>query len=155
MEVALGDGPARSDNIRRRSRMAAVEKNVYIEAPVETVWAALTDPQAIMAWMGDDTQVAVDLRVGGPYQFFYGATTGRFTEIDPPRSLAYTWRQHEWPSDWPDSVVRWVLQPEGTGTRLRLTHDQFPNTTERDGHDEGWDLFWLNPMEDWLEAPGE
>jgi uncharacterized protein YndB with AHSA1/START domain len=134
--------------------MADIEKDVHIEAPIEAVWAALTEPADIMAWMGEDSEVAVDLRVKGPYQFFYGATTGAFTEIEAPRRLAYTWRQQEWQPDWPDSVVRWELAPDGKGTHLHLTHDTFPNASEREGHDEGWELYWLNPMKDWLEAAG-
>ena len=133
--------------------MAAIEKNVHIEAPIEAVWAALTEPDAIMAWMGEDSEVAVDLRVGGTYQFFDGASPGTFTAIEAPRTLAYTWRQLEWQSNWADSVVRWTLSPSGTGTDVQLTHDTFPNASERDGLDEGWDLYWLNPMKDWLEAP--
>jgi uncharacterized protein YndB with AHSA1/START domain len=133
--------------------MADIEKNVHIEAPIEAVWAALTEPDHIMAWMGEDSEVAVDLRVGGRYQFFYGATTGTFTLIEPPGRLAYTWRQTEWESHWPDSRVEWTLTADGAGTRVHLTHDHFPNAGERDGHDEGWDLYWLNPMKDWLEAP--
>jgi hypothetical protein len=35
---------------------------------------------------------------------------------------------------------------------VRLTHDKFPNTEERDSHDEGWDVYWLKPMKEWLEA---
>ena len=135
--------------------MSAIEKQVNIAAPIEAVWAALTEPAAIMAWMGDDSEVAVDLREGGPFQFFYGATSGHFTHIEPPRALAYTWRQDEWPSDWADSQVRWTLAADGKGTLVHLTHDNFPNVTERDGHDEGWDLYWLNPMKDWLEADSE
>jgi uncharacterized protein YndB with AHSA1/START domain len=133
--------------------MADIEKHIHIQAPVEAVWAALTEPAAIMAWMGEDSEVAVDLRVGGRYQFYFGATTGEFLEVDAPRRLAYTWRQTEWQSDWPDSVVGWTLTPRDGGTGIHLTHDAFPNTSERDGHDQGWDLFWLNPMKDWLEAP--
>lgn len=135
--------------------MAAIEKDVHIAAPLEAVWAALTEPDAIMAWMGEDSQVAVDLRENGPYRFFYGATTGRFTLIRPPRELAYTWRQDEWPTEWPDSLVHWTLALDGDGTRVRLSHDIFPSASERDGHAEGWDLYWLNPMKDWLEAENE
>ena len=133
--------------------MAEIEKHIHIEAPVEAVWAALTEPADIMAWMGEDSEVAVDLKVGGHYQFFYGATTGTFAEIEAPRRLAYTWRQMEWQSHWPDSVVGWTLTPNGRGTEVHLTHENLPNASEQDGHDQGWDLYWLNPMKDWLEAP--
>jgi glutathione S-transferase len=135
--------------------MADIEKSMRIEAPLPDVWAALTEPEAIMGWMGDDSQVAVDLREGGRYQFFFGATTGTVTHLDPPHALAYTWRQEEWPSDWPDSIVTWQLQPDGDATQVHLTHTTFPNAAERDGHDQGWDLYWLNPMKDWLEAHAE
>jgi uncharacterized protein YndB with AHSA1/START domain len=132
--------------------MADVQKSLVIEAPLEAVWAALTDPQAIRGWMGGDSTVEVDLREGGAYQVFGGETTGKFTRIDPPVALEYTWRQAGWAADWPDSVVRWRLDRSGAGTLVHLTHADFPNAQERDGHDEGWDLYWLEPMKDWLEG---
>jgi hypothetical protein len=27
-----------------------------------------------------------------------------------------------------------------------------PNKEERDGHDEGWDIYFLKPMKEWLES---
>jgi uncharacterized protein YndB with AHSA1/START domain len=100
----------------------------------------------------DDDAVEVDLREGGGYRLFGGSTTGRFTRISPPGALEYTWRQKEWQADWPDSVVRWSLAPSGAGTQVALSHTKFPNQEERDGHDEGWDLYWLGPMQEWLEG---
>ena len=44
--------------------MTDIEKNVLIAAPIEKVWAALTDPTNIRGWMGDDDTIEVDLRVG-------------------------------------------------------------------------------------------
>ena len=131
--------------------MTDVEKNVIIAAPIEKVWAALTDPQAIGAWM-DDEAVKVNLKVGGRYKFFGGETTGEITALAPPHTLEYTWRQGEWLKEWPDSVVRWELKPSGKKTRVHLTHRRFPNQSERDGHDEGWDTYWLGPMKAWLES---
>lgn len=132
--------------------MSDIEKNVRIAAPIEKVWAALTDPEAIRGWMGEDSKVEVDLEVGGCYQLFGGDTTGKFTHVSRPHTLEYTWRQGEWKKAWPDSVVRWELKRSGKGTQVHLTHDTFPNQTERDGHDEGWDTYWLEPMKDWLES---
>ena len=132
--------------------MPDIEKNVTIAAPIEKVWAALTDPEAIAGWMGGP--VKVDLKVGGGYTLFEAATAGAFTEIKKPETLEYTWRQNEWKKEWPDSVVRWELAAAlgGAATRVRLTHNTFPNKEERDGHDEGWDMYWLEPMKAWLEA---
>ena len=129
-----------------------VDKQLHIDAPIDRVWAALTDRAAIGAWMGDEDEVAFDLRVGGAYQFFGGATTGVLRHVHQPHELEYTWRQDEWAPEWPDSVVRWTLAPDGEGTAVRLTHSAFPNLVERDGHAEGWDTYWLEPMQAWLEA---
>ena len=99
----------------------------------------------------NDPAVKVSLRKGGSYAFFGGAATGAFTLIQKPGRLEYTWRQNEWKKDWADSVVRWALKPGGEGTEVRLVHSGFPNQEERDGHDHGWDAYWLTPMKAWLE----
>src|SRR6266568_2764503 len=132
--------------------MSDIEKNAQIAAPIEKVWAALTDPTSIRGWMGEDSTVDVDLRVGGHYRFFGGDTIGALTQVEKPHILEYTWRQEEWHGEWPDSIVRWELRPVGQGTQVSLTHSKFPNDEERDGHDEGWDMYFLGPMKNWLEA---
>ena len=130
--------------------MTAIVKEVNIAAPISEVWAALTDAPTISAWMGDNS-ARVDLEVGGAYALFDGETTGRLVRIEAPHRLDYTWRQSTWQPGWEDSLVSWELNPEGKHTRLKLTHSNFPNVEERDGHDEGWDLYWLEPMVDYLE----
>ncbi|MGH2522769.1 MAG: SRPBCC family protein, partial [Anaerolineales bacterium] len=111
--------------------MTDIEKNVKIAAPIEKVWTALIDPAAIGRWMVDEA-VTVDLQAGGRFAFFGGETTGQFTRIERPHRLDYTWRQVGWHDDWPASLVRWELEPDGASTRIRLTHTQFPNAAERD-----------------------
>lgn len=134
--------------------MADIEKQLHINAPIERVWAALTDPAAIGAWMHDDTIIA-DVRVGGSYAIFGGDTTGSFNEIAVPGKLEYTWRQASWSVKWADSIVRWELKPDSSGTWVHLTHKSFPNKDERDSHNDAWDLYWLEPMQDWLESEAQ
>lgn len=132
--------------------MAKIEKDVHIAASIERVWAALTGAQALAAWMGTSSPPRIALQPGGEYEFFDGSTTGKITTLIPPHSLAYTWRQAEWPAEWADSLVRWELREANAGTQLRLTHTGFPNPDERDSHAEGWDVYWLDPMVAWLEG---
>jgi len=40
------------------------------------------------------------------------------------------------------------LRNRKSGTQIHLTHDKFPYKQERDSHDEGWDLYFLEPMQD-------
>jgi len=131
--------------------MSCIKKQVIVHAPIAQVWSALVEREALAAWMLDET-AAVDLRVGGAYAFFAGETTGRFTRIDAPTILEYTWRQEDWPEAWADSKVCWELEAHGASTRILLYHRDFPNEDERENHDDGWILYWLNPMCDWLEG---
>jgi uncharacterized protein YndB with AHSA1/START domain len=127
-----------------------IRKTIFIKANIENIWAALTEPKAIEAWMGGE-KIKVTLRKGGNFALFGGETTGKFMEIRRPNTLEYTWRQHTWEKEWVDSVVRWELNPKGKGTYVRLVHSQLPNKEERDSHEEGWDAYWLTPMKAWLE----
>lgn len=84
---------------------------------IETVWAALTVPERIADWLA---KADVELRVGGRFELFWDThdyrMKGVITALEPPRLLAWTW-----PADsHPDSLVRWELEPDGDGCRLRL-----------------------------------
>lgn len=79
--------------------MQDIEKNIELFAPIEKVWAALTDPRIIDRWMSYDGASKVALSVGGCYAFFGGDTTGVFTRIENPDLLEYTWRMAEWEKD--------------------------------------------------------
>lgn len=130
--------------------MPAIRKSLTIAAPPAKVWAALTSPKTIAAWMGGP--VTSNPRVGGRFVLFDGETTGRYSRVEKPSHLEYSWRQGGWDADWPDSRVRWTLKATRAGTRVTLTHDRFPNEAERQGHAEGWDAYWLEPMQRWLEG---
>jgi len=131
--------------------MQPIIKDRLILAAPQAVWAALTEPQAIRAWMGEDSTVEIDLRPGGAYRLFSGETSGTIQSLEPGTRLTYTWRQGEWPAEWGDSLVDWTLTPAKGGTLLHLVHDRFPNEQEREGHDEGWDLYFLDPLQEILE----
>lgn len=130
--------------------MPAIRRTLTLAAPIARVWAALTGPKAIADWMGGP--VTSNPRPGGRFALFSGETTGRYTRIEKPHQLEYTWRQSSWAADWPDSRVRWTLKAVKAGTRVTLVHDRFPNEAERESHDKGWDAYWLEPMKAWLEA---
>lgn len=109
------------------------------DAPIDLVFAAWTDAEHVSRWMKCDT--AVDLRCDS-WQPETGATfkttmekpgewkvegTGRFTEVDPPRVLAYA-SDADPQMNMPSMEVRVELEPlDGNRTRLTLTHSGIPN----------------------------
>lgn len=105
-------------------------ERVYPQPP-ERVWRALTDRRALSAWL---METDFEPRLGHRFTFrakpqrgWDGVTYCEVTELDPPRRVAYTWRGGSG-KDAPltlDTVVRFTLTPEGSGTRLTLEHTGF------------------------------
>lgn len=87
--------------------------------PPEKVWRALTQPHLIEAWL-----MKSDFRpeVGAAFHMDaeWGRVDGQVLELEPNRTLAYTWAGNGL-----ESVVTWTLTPVGAGTRLRMEQTGF------------------------------
>lgn len=97
-----------------------VSRQVTIDATPEAVWGALTDPQQLAAWF--DADAAIDLRRGGAVRFRWPDGTerrGLVIELDPPRRLAFRWRELRTSglSAAGARVVTFTLEPERSGRR--------------------------------------
>jgi uncharacterized protein YndB with AHSA1/START domain len=99
--------------------------------PPERVWRALTERRAMAQWMMEsDFEPVLGHRFtfrAKPQRGWDGVTYCEVIELDPPRRLAYTWRggAGDGAALTLDTVVRFTLLPEGTGTRLVLEHTGF------------------------------
>jgi uncharacterized protein YndB with AHSA1/START domain len=105
-------------------------ERVYPQAP-DRVWRALTDRRALSQWL---METDFEPRLGHRFTFrakpqpgWDGVTYCEVTELDPPHRVAYTWRGGSGQGRPPtlDTVVRFTLTPEGSGTRLTLEHTGF------------------------------
>lgn len=110
-----------------------------IKKPVEKVWAALTIPERLADWFAP---VEIDLRLGGAYRIHFAdmdyTVVGAITELEPPRRLTHTWPDPEDPR-YADAYVRYELEPDGDGCRLRLTQTALPRKYL--GAAAGWHVF--------------
>jgi len=140
----------------------AVEAEIFVAAPPERVFEAITDPIQIAKWWGQTglykiTERTSDLRIGGKFSSAgVGAdgakfrVDGEYLEIDPPRLLVHTWMpSYGGP---PQSIVRWELESRdvhglqssgprrmGTGTVVKLRHHGFAGFPEScASHSHGW-----------------
>lgn len=121
--------------------------NRVINAPVETVYAAWTDPDMLRQWLapGDAivTGAVANLVVGGTFLIEMRGVDGRrfvtrgvYREIVPNRRLVHTWR---WEGSDVESLVTVEFESESAGTtRLTLTHSLFTQEEARDEHERGW-----------------
>jgi uncharacterized protein YndB with AHSA1/START domain len=132
-------------------------REITINAAAAKVFAALTDPDQLPKWWGDDetyhcTHMERDLRVGGTWKTTGigkdGAeftVEGRYLSIDAPRLREYSWLPSFGTPRDAETVVRFELTERDGATQLRLTHSGFSSSESRDQHDMGWAqvLGWL------------
>ena len=103
----------------------------WFEAPQERVWRALTDPEELAGWLA---RAEIDLRVGGSVvlKFEEGDERGTITQLQELEVLAYTWNEGK-----TDSLVRFELEPDGSGTLLTLRHT-FEGEVDLSSYGGGW-----------------
>jgi uncharacterized protein YndB with AHSA1/START domain len=118
-----------------------------LNAPAAKVFSAWTDPEKIRRWFGpreaEVLQAESDPRVGGRYRILARTAdgeqhdvSGMFREVVPNEKLVFTWAWRSTPER--ESLVTVELRPDGDGTLLTLTHEQFFDEAARDRHQYGW-----------------
>jgi uncharacterized protein YndB with AHSA1/START domain len=118
------------------------------DAPAQAVFDAWTSEEVMRRWwhVGPDwetPEAEVDLRVGGavrvvmhdPHKGVDYGGGGHYTEIDPPRRLAFTWT-------WDDHPKRMLIEidfEEADGvTTVRFTHRDLWDEEAVRSHEDGW-----------------
>lgn len=113
----------RLGTVTRTGDTFAVVFERQIAKPVEKVWAAITVPERIADWFAI---VELDLRLGGHYRLRFSPeetpVEGVIVEYEPLRRLAHTWPD----PDHADSILRYELEPDGDGCRLRFSQSGLP-----------------------------
>ena len=129
------------------------------QAPAEAVFEAWTSEEVLRRWFHanrdwETPEAAVDLRVGGAVRLVmrdpedgetHGAT-GRYTEVDPPRRLAFSWI---WDNDAEDdgweSLIEIDFEDLGDGsTAVRFTHSGLRDEPSARDHEKGWGICFDN-----------
>lgn len=94
-------------------------EHVYKQPPAR-VWRALTDPALVAKWWA-----AGDVRAEVGHRFEmdmgpWGMQPCEVLAVEPERMFRYRFAQATL-----DTIITFELVPEGTGTRLTLTHEGF------------------------------
>lgn len=132
------------------TRTVTVERD--FAHPPEKIWRALTQPHLIEAWlMKNDFVPALHQRF--TLRGDWGSVACEVLEIEPQRSLSYTWAALGL-----DSVVTWTLTPTPAGTHVRMEQTGFQPGQDAAYHGArfGWNKFTaaLAEVLDRLDAAG-
>ncbi|HEV7781942.1 MAG TPA: SRPBCC domain-containing protein [Chitinophagaceae bacterium] len=117
-----------------------------LNAPVSTVWKAITDKDEMKKWYFDLD--AFKAEVGFNFQFTGQGSKGEkylhlceVMEVVPQEKLVYSWRYDGLEGN---SFVTFELSPEGNKTKLKLTHaglETFPQPNSdfaKESFAKGW-----------------
>ena len=122
-----------------------IEISVAIAASQDRVWRLLTESDQIRIWWG--SHVTLDARLGGALREVWSeggrevVTSGTVTQFEPPRLLAMSWADHDWPGE---TEVSFNLDRTPAGTLLRLVHSGWNvHPAEKksalvEAHAQGW-----------------
>lgn len=142
-----------SDHSDHGSDRDRIEREISIAAPIERVWAVLTEPEHVGTWFGQGQPTPVDLRPGGTMFLDHGEF-GQFpttiVAVDRPHRFSYRWaaaHPGEQAVDGNSTLVEFTLTTEGDGTRLKVVETGFASltvpedrraTASYESHASGW-----------------
>lgn len=121
-----------------------------LKAPPAKVFAAWTDPEKMTRWMGPGgftvPEATTDARIDGRYRIVMLSPEGNeytvggvYRELVPGQKLVFTWSWDPAPGDTRhESLVTVLIEPDGAGTLLTLTHEHLFDEGSRDRHQHGW-----------------
>ena len=138
-----------------------VSRTITIAAPVEKVWAAVTEAQHIARWFPEHATLA-PLAVGATGVFGWsdhGDFPVRVEELDPPHMIAYRWGNSNATASTLESgestVFRFTLETVDAGTQLTVVESGFDAlrdpTASMDSNRDGWN-FELDELVAYLEG---
>ncbi|TDO69085.1 uncharacterized protein YndB with AHSA1/START domain [Kribbella sp. VKM Ac-2571] len=126
--------------------MHSVEREVYVEARPETVWAAVTQPEVFARWYAFGG-AEIDLRPGGRLVMRWdehGEFLGFVEKVEPGRRFAYRYAVDPGvePAPGNANLVEFTLTPEAEGTRLLVVESGFDRLDDEQNPDrsaQAWD----------------
>jgi uncharacterized protein YndB with AHSA1/START domain len=134
----------------------AIDKEVVVAAPIESVWATWTSKAGIESFFAPEAEV--DARVGGAFHIHIdplaqpgmkGADDMRFLALQQPTMLSFDWNA---PPQLPQAraqrtfVVVRLADVDGKSTRVRLHHTGWGDGGEWDRAYAYFDRAWGNVL---------
>lgn len=129
-----------------------IEKEILIEAPIDVVWRAVTEPEQMKQWFASEAELNGRRGGEGRLSFASGQTFYLHVEVfEPPHRFAYRWLHEKGTRPRPENsmLVEFTLEAEDGHTRLRLVESGFDHvdwgdaekTAYFEDHSRGWDRF--------------
>jgi activator of HSP90 ATPase len=120
--------------------MINIKQIHHIQASVEEVYTALTNPLTIELWSGYSAQMSTE--PGSEFSLFEGDVVGKNLEFKPNMLIKQQWY---FEGEAQDSVVTITLKPEKHNTIVELDHTNVPDNM-REEMTEGWKRIYFGSL---------
>ena len=125
--------------------MKDYKKYYIVPASPEEVYVALTNPNTIQLWSGEQAEMTTE--PGSEFELFEGSIVGKNLEFEEGKKIVQQWYfgDQEEPS-----IVTIKLHPHKYGTSVELRHSNIPDEAYED-ITEGWDEAYFGSIIDFYE----
>lgn len=125
--------------------MAAVERQIEIQADQSVVWRLVATPEGFKRWFNESMEIEV--RVGGKHRHFECEAgvfiSGEVLAIEEGHSITLSWNEEG--ANWAAPTrVAFTLEPIPGGTRVLFRHDGFERVRS-----EGWERTYQAYEQGW------
>lgn len=122
--------------------MKDYKKYYIINAPPMDVYLALTNPNTIHLWSGEEAVMSTD--PGTEFSLWEGSITGKNIEFEPGSKIVQEWY---FGASENKSIVTIRLHEHKKGTSVELHHSNIPDEAYEDITD-GWDSVYFSSLQD-------
>ncbi len=125
--------------------MKNYNKYYSIPAPPEEVYLALTKPETIYLWTGENAEMSTE--AGSEFSLWDGSIVGKNLGFVAGKKIIQQWYFGEQEEE---SIVSITLHTSGKGTSVELKHTNIPDQDYEDIK-EGWDNAYFGDLKEFYE----
>ena len=125
--------------------MKDFKKYFIIPAPPEDVYLALTNPNTIQLWSGEEAEMSTE--AGSEFSLWDGSIVGKNLEFIDGKKVVQQWYFGE---QLADSIVTIILHPHQEGTSVELKHTNIPDEDFEDIK-QGWMESYFGSIREFYE----
>lgn len=125
--------------------MKDFKKYFIIPATPEDVYLALTNPNTIHLWSGEEAEMSIE--PGSEFSLWDGSIVGKNLEFIDGKKIVQHWYFGEQEED---SIVTIILHPHQEGTSVELKHTNIPDE-DFDDIVEGWKGNYFGSIREFYE----
>ncbi len=128
--------------------MKTIKQTYIMTAPLDLVWHAFVEPEIIDQWGGGPAKMTA--QVGNQFSLWGGDIHGVNTKVVDKQLLEQDWYSgHNWKQP---SKVSFRFSTDHDKTLVELVHSGVPDEESKD-IEQGWEDYYLGPIQELLEGP--